>query len=82
MEVLLKSGADVKAVDTLGHDAFHYARLSKNPELVGMVKTHLEKITRGQSYKILISIKIISQEDGHLQIPNSHSDTLIWIIFL
>uniref|UniRef100_A0A674NGS9 Uveal autoantigen with coiled-coil domains and ankyrin repeats n=1 Tax=Takifugu rubripes TaxID=31033 RepID=A0A674NGS9_TAKRU len=49
VEVLLKSGADVKAVDTLGHDAFHYARLSKNPELVGMVKTHLEKMTRGQS---------------------------------
>ncbi|TNM90838.1 hypothetical protein fugu_003127 [Takifugu bimaculatus] len=46
VEVLLKSGADVKAVDTLGHDAFHYARLSKNPELVGMVKTHLEKMTR------------------------------------
>ncbi|KAG7221772.1 hypothetical protein INR49_028846 [Caranx melampygus] len=36
VEVLLKSGADVKAVDGFGHDAFHYARLSKNPELVAM----------------------------------------------
>ncbi|XP_040900007.1 uveal autoantigen with coiled-coil domains and ankyrin repeats [Toxotes jaculatrix] len=46
VEVLLKSGADVKAVDGLGHDAFHYARLSKNPELVAMVKSYLEKATR------------------------------------
>uniref|UniRef100_A0A4W6BR47 Uveal autoantigen with coiled-coil domains and ankyrin repeats n=1 Tax=Lates calcarifer TaxID=8187 RepID=A0A4W6BR47_LATCA len=38
VEVLLKSGADVKTVDGVGHDAFHYARLSKNPELVAMVK--------------------------------------------
>lgn len=51
VEVLLKSGADVKAVDTLGHDAFHYARL-KNPEVAGMVKAHLDKITRGQSSNI------------------------------
>uniref|UniRef100_A0A3Q3DBC8 Uveal autoantigen with coiled-coil domains and ankyrin repeats n=1 Tax=Hippocampus comes TaxID=109280 RepID=A0A3Q3DBC8_HIPCM len=43
VEVLLKSGADVKDVDSLGHDAFHYARLSKNPELVNLVKGYLEK---------------------------------------
>ncbi|XP_023270392.1 uveal autoantigen with coiled-coil domains and ankyrin repeats isoform X3 [Seriola lalandi dorsalis] len=46
VEVLLKSGADVKAIDGLGHDAFHYARLSKNPELVAMVKSYLDKATR------------------------------------
>ncbi|XP_070712138.1 uveal autoantigen with coiled-coil domains and ankyrin repeats [Pempheris klunzingeri] len=46
VEVLLKSGADVKAVDGLGHDAFHYTRLSKNPELVALVKSYLEKATR------------------------------------
>lgn len=50
--MLLKSGADVKAVDALGHDAFHYARLNKNPELVAIVKTYLDKSTRGQSYNI------------------------------
>uniref|UniRef100_A0A3Q4C0J8 Uncharacterized protein n=1 Tax=Mola mola TaxID=94237 RepID=A0A3Q4C0J8_MOLML len=49
VEVLLKSGADLKAVDSLGHDAFHYARLSKNPELVAMVKSYLDKATRGQN---------------------------------
>lgn len=52
VEVLLKSGADVKAIDTLGHDAFHYARLSKNSELIAIVKAYLDKITRGQSYSI------------------------------
>ncbi|KAM3625595.1 uncharacterized protein V6R79_014505 [Siganus canaliculatus] len=46
VEVLLKTGADVKAVDGLGHDAYHYARLSKNPELVAMVKSYLDKASR------------------------------------
>lgn len=51
VEVLLKSGIDVKAVDSFGHDAFHYARLSKNTELVAMVKSYLDKATRGQMAK-------------------------------
>ncbi|KAM9860953.1 uveal autoantigen with coiled-coil domains and ankyrin repeats protein [Aulostomus maculatus] len=47
VEVLLKSGStDVKGVDSLGHDAFHYARLSKNQELVAMVKSYLDKASR------------------------------------
>lgn len=46
VEVLLKSGADVKVVDSAGHDAFHYARFSKNHELVAMVKSYLEKDSR------------------------------------
>lgn len=49
--MLLKSGADVKAVDGLGHDAFHYSRLSKNPELASMVKSYLDKAARGQMSK-------------------------------
>lgn len=48
MEVLLKSGADVKAVDGLGHDAHHYARFSKDQELVTMVKSYIDKANRGQ----------------------------------
>lgn len=52
--MLLKSGADVKAVDGLGHDAFHYARLSKNLELVTMVKGYLDKANRGQIAKIFL----------------------------
>lgn len=55
VEVLLKSGIDVKAVDGLGHDAFHYARLSKNPELLAMVKSYVEKATRGQIIKMSFS---------------------------
>uniref|UniRef100_A0AAQ4PTQ9 Uveal autoantigen with coiled-coil domains and ankyrin repeats n=1 Tax=Gasterosteus aculeatus aculeatus TaxID=481459 RepID=A0AAQ4PTQ9_GASAC len=46
VEVLLKSGSDVKAVDGLGQDALHYARLNKNPELVTLIKSHLDKATR------------------------------------
>lgn len=46
VEVLLRAGADVKPVDNMGHDAFHYARLSNNPELMAVVKSHLEKATR------------------------------------
>lgn len=47
VEVLLKSGSDVKAVDNLGHDAYHYARHGKNSEVVAMVKSYLEKAIRG-----------------------------------
>ncbi|XP_034535868.1 uveal autoantigen with coiled-coil domains and ankyrin repeats protein isoform X2 [Notolabrus celidotus] len=46
VEVLLKNGIDVKAVDSLNHDAFHYARLSKNQELVALIKSYLDKATR------------------------------------
>ncbi|XP_034039054.1 uveal autoantigen with coiled-coil domains and ankyrin repeats protein isoform X2 [Thalassophryne amazonica] len=46
VELLLKSGADVKAVDNLDHDPFHYARLSKNQELVALVKSYLDKANR------------------------------------
>lgn len=51
VEVLLKGGADVRAVDSLGHDAFYYARLNKNPELVTIVKSYLDKANRGQVAK-------------------------------
>lgn len=47
VEVLLKSGSDVKAVDNLGHDAYHYARHCKNAEVVAMVKSCLDKANRG-----------------------------------
>ncbi|XP_036400233.1 uveal autoantigen with coiled-coil domains and ankyrin repeats protein-like isoform X2 [Megalops cyprinoides] len=48
VEVLLKGGADVTAVDGLGHDSYHYARLSKNPELVGLVKDALDSFTQAK----------------------------------
>ncbi|KAM9765176.1 uveal autoantigen with coiled-coil domains and ankyrin repeats isoform 2-T2 [Menidia menidia] len=46
VEVLLKTGIDVKAVDGTGHDALHYARLSKNPELAAMLKNYIDKANR------------------------------------
>uniref|UniRef100_A0A667YT12 Uveal autoantigen with coiled-coil domains and ankyrin repeats n=1 Tax=Myripristis murdjan TaxID=586833 RepID=A0A667YT12_9TELE len=46
VEVLLRSGADVTAVDGLGHDPYYYSRLSKNQELVAMVKSYFDKANR------------------------------------
>ncbi|KAG7283796.1 hypothetical protein CRUP_034420 [Coryphaenoides rupestris] len=46
VEVLLRSGGDVTAVDSLGHDPYHYARLNKNQELLAIVKTHLDNANR------------------------------------
>ncbi|KAK3528394.1 hypothetical protein QTP86_034260, partial [Hemibagrus guttatus] len=42
VEVLLKSGADITAVDSFGHDSYHYARLSKNQELINLIKSYLD----------------------------------------
>uniref|UniRef100_A0A8C2GGK6 Uveal autoantigen with coiled-coil domains and ankyrin repeats b n=1 Tax=Cyprinus carpio TaxID=7962 RepID=A0A8C2GGK6_CYPCA len=47
VDVLLKHGADVTAVDSSGHDSYHYARLSKNQELVSLVKSYLDSATKG-----------------------------------
>ncbi|XP_072320932.1 uveal autoantigen with coiled-coil domains and ankyrin repeats protein [Eucyclogobius newberryi] len=46
VDVLLKSGADLKPQDAFGHDAFHYARHSKSPELLSLVKAQLDKANR------------------------------------
>ncbi|KAJ0001700.1 hypothetical protein NQD34_001496 [Periophthalmus magnuspinnatus] len=46
VEVLLKSGADLRPQDAFGHDAFHYARHSKSPELLNLLKAHLERASR------------------------------------
>lgn len=64
MEVLLKAGADVKAVDGLGHDVFHYARLNKNPELVALVKSYFDKATRGKATEHSIIFKMFIWLEG------------------
>lgn len=51
VEVLLKNGADVNAVDSMGHDAFHYARLNRNQELIALIKSYLDKANRGQNMR-------------------------------
>ncbi|ROL52745.1 Uveal autoantigen with coiled-coil domains and ankyrin repeats, partial [Anabarilius grahami] len=48
VDVLLKHGADVTAVDGFGHDSYHYARLSKNQELVSLVKSYLDSATKAK----------------------------------
>uniref|UniRef100_A0A672JZR4 Uveal autoantigen with coiled-coil domains and ankyrin repeats n=1 Tax=Sinocyclocheilus grahami TaxID=75366 RepID=A0A672JZR4_SINGR len=57
VDVLLKHGADVTAVDGFGHDSYHYARLSKNQELVSLVKSYLDSATKG----FLQSVEMVSE---------------------
>ncbi|XP_047675405.1 uveal autoantigen with coiled-coil domains and ankyrin repeats isoform X1 [Tachysurus fulvidraco] len=52
VEVLLKSGADVTAVDSSGHDSYHYARLSKNHELINLIKSYLDNIKAKEASKV------------------------------
>ncbi|KAK7905163.1 hypothetical protein WMY93_017770 [Mugilogobius chulae] len=46
VEVLLKAGADLRPQDAFGHDAFHYARHSKSPELLSLLKAQLDRTSR------------------------------------
>lgn len=48
VEVLLRNGADVTATDGFSHDSYHYARLSKNQELVAVVKSYLDSANKGR----------------------------------
>lgn len=57
VDVLLKHGAEVTAVDGFGHDSYYYARLSKNQELVSLVKSYLDCATKGF---VMLSVFMIS----------------------
>ncbi|XP_051726464.1 uveal autoantigen with coiled-coil domains and ankyrin repeats isoform X2 [Ctenopharyngodon idella] len=48
VEILLKTKADVSAVDAYGHDAYHYARLSWNQDLITLVQNALETTTKAK----------------------------------
>ncbi|XP_016408369.1 uveal autoantigen with coiled-coil domains and ankyrin repeats protein-like isoform X2 [Sinocyclocheilus rhinocerous] len=68
VDVLLKHGADVTAVDGFGHDSYHYARLSKNQELVSLVKSYLDSATKAkeaakmeQKKRQLQSVEMVSE---------------------
>ncbi|XP_058637632.1 uveal autoantigen with coiled-coil domains and ankyrin repeats protein isoform X2 [Onychostoma macrolepis] len=68
VDVLLKHGADVTAVDGFGHDSYHYARLSKNQELVSLVKNYLDSATKAkeaakmeQKKRQLQSVEMVSE---------------------
>ncbi|XP_043072460.1 uveal autoantigen with coiled-coil domains and ankyrin repeats isoform X2 [Puntigrus tetrazona] len=47
-DILLKTKADVSAVDLYGHDAYHYARLSQKQDLITLVQYALEKNTKAK----------------------------------
>ncbi|KAI2653544.1 Uveal autoantigen with coiled-coil domains and ankyrin repeats [Labeo rohita] len=48
VEILLKTKADVSAVDLHGHDAYHYARLSQKQDLITLVQHALETTTKAK----------------------------------
>ncbi len=52
VEILLKTKADVSAVDIYGHDAYHYARLSQKQDLITLVQHALEKNTKGNMFLV------------------------------
>lgn len=53
VEILLKTKADVSAVDIYGHDAYHYAKLSQKQDLIKLVKQALESTTKGNTCSLL-----------------------------
>ncbi|KAI5626239.1 uveal autoantigen with coiled-coil domains and ankyrin repeats isoform X2 [Silurus asotus] len=52
VEVLLRSGADVTVVDSLGHDSYYYAQLSKNPELISLIRSYLDKVKAKEAGRV------------------------------
>ncbi|KAG1935749.1 uveal autoantigen with coiled-coil domains and ankyrin repeats [Pimephales promelas] len=75
VDVLLKHGADVTAVDGFGHDSYHYSRLSKNQELVSLVKSYLDSATKAkeaakmeQKKRQLQSVEMVSETSNHEKI--------------
>ncbi|TRY82030.1 hypothetical protein DNTS_006675 [Danionella cerebrum] len=70
VEVLLKHGADVTAVDGFGHDSYHYARLSKNQELVSLVKNYLDSAMKAKE------ASKVEQKKRQLQSAQVESETL------
>ncbi|XP_058237715.1 uveal autoantigen with coiled-coil domains and ankyrin repeats protein isoform X2 [Hemibagrus wyckioides] len=60
VEVLLKSGADVTAVDSFSHDSYHYARLSKNQELINLVKSYLDNAKAKEASRVELKKRQLS----------------------
>lgn len=50
VDVLLRAGADVGAVDCFGHDSYYYARICKNPELVVLIRNAVESAAKGKGW--------------------------------
>ncbi|XP_062922265.1 uveal autoantigen with coiled-coil domains and ankyrin repeats-like isoform X2 [Mobula hypostoma] len=46
VEVLLNHGADVSLTDQHGHQCLHYAQLSKNPEVLTLIRAAVEKAVK------------------------------------
>ncbi|XP_026793360.3 uveal autoantigen with coiled-coil domains and ankyrin repeats protein isoform X2 [Pangasianodon hypophthalmus] len=70
VEVLLKSGADITAVDSSGHDSYHYARLSKNPELISLIKSYLDNMKAKEASRVELKKRQLSVDVTPETSPN------------
>ncbi|MCI4393089.1 hypothetical protein PGIGA_G00153410 [Pangasianodon gigas] len=70
VEVLLKSGADITAVDSFGHDSYHYARLSKNPELISLIKSYLDNMKAKEASRVELKKRQLSVDVAPETSPN------------
>ncbi|XP_069766274.1 uveal autoantigen with coiled-coil domains and ankyrin repeats-like isoform X3 [Narcine bancroftii] len=48
VEVLLNHGADVTLMDQQSHQCWHYAQLSKNPEVLALIRAAMEKVVKAK----------------------------------
>ncbi|TSK19968.1 Protein groucho-2 [Bagarius yarrelli] len=74
VEVLLKNGADVTAVDSFGHDSYHYARLSKNQELINLIKSYLDNARAKEANRVEMKKKQLSVD---VAFETSNKDQII-----
>ncbi|XP_031420658.1 ankyrin repeat domain-containing protein 24 isoform X2 [Clupea harengus] len=65
VEALLKARADVTAQDAQGHDAFHYARLTQDQQLIIMLKNALDAAYRAKE------VGKTSQRAPQVKLPSS-----------
>lgn len=78
VEVLLRGGADVTAMDGFGHDSYHYARLSKNTELVTLVKGYLDSANKAkETARMELKKRQQSAEKSVEAATNANKDQMI-----
>lgn len=58
VEVLLRNGADVSAVDALGHDCSYYARIGDSVDILQLIKAAFEESGKSTSPSLLLGEKL------------------------
>nr|DBA31875.1 TPA: hypothetical protein GDO54_007637 [Pyxicephalus adspersus] len=80
VEVLLRAGADVGLVDSLGHDCAYYSRIGDNLEILSLIRTAVESSPRGADpLRSKVSLrakwaKVNSKEEAHAKSKDQSQD--------